>query len=103
MSQAVQYLAPNGEKINIVRAQRFAHRLVGLLCKQSMDYQEGLYFDRCNAVHTWGMRFDIDLVYLDKAGKIVEIVSALKPWRFNRNSKADSVLELAAGAAHKHK
>ncbi len=53
-------------------------------------------------IHTFFMRFAIDLVFLDRAGHIVRIVSNVKPWRITAPVfGARSVLELEDGAAHR--
>lgn len=93
---------PLGSTLSITRAENFGTRLMGLLGRSSLDNAHGLYFNQCNAVHTWGMRFPIDLVYLDNQGTVLDVVHELKPWRFNRHAKAQAVLELNAGAATQH-
>ncbi len=53
-------------------------------------------------IHTFFMRFAIDLVFLDRAGRIVRIVPNVKPWRITAPVfGARSVLELEAGTAHR--
>ncbi len=53
-------------------------------------------------IHTFFMRFAIDLVFLDRGGRIVRIVPNVKPWRITAPVLgARSVLELEAGAAHR--
>jgi uncharacterized membrane protein (UPF0127 family) len=48
-------------------------------------------------VHTFGMRFPIDLVYMDRLHQIKKIRSNVRPWRLSACLSAHSVLELAAG------
>ncbi len=82
------------------RADTFATRLVGLLNRASLDADEGLLIDPCRAIHTLGMRFAIDAVFLDPEGAVVEVAEAVAPWRMTRVVRAArSVLELPAGRA----
>jgi uncharacterized membrane protein (UPF0127 family) len=50
-------------------------------------------------VHTFFMRFPMDVVFLDREGKVVKVVRNLKPWRAAGARGARSALELAAGEA----
>jgi len=69
----------------------------GLLGRESLSSGEGLWIIPCEAVHTFWMRFPIDLVYLDSKKQIQKIVSAVPPWRLSGCLRAHSVLELPAG------
>jgi len=72
-------------------------RLRGLLGLVSDDFREGsgLWIVPCHGVHTLGMRFAIDVVYLDHASTVIAVQSEIKPWRFTRiRGQAASVLEL---------
>ena len=54
----------------------------------------GLWIIPCRGVHTWGMRFPIDVLYLDREKIVVHVEENLKPWHFAPvRSKAASVLE----------
>lgn len=72
----------------------------GLLGRQGLAPDQGLWIVPCNSIHMWGMRFAIDAVFLDKNLQIVDVVRDLKPgaWLWPR-WRAHSVVELAAGAA----
>ena len=84
--------------LQIKSATRFLERLVGLLAHRGLPDNSGLYIPRCSAVHTIGMRFPIDVIYLDADCRVLKI-STVKPWKFNFCFKAVDVLELNAGAA----
>jgi uncharacterized protein len=80
-------------------ATRRVERAIGLLTRSSLSPGEALLITPCRGVHTWGMRFPIDLVALDEDGVVVDAVPALGPWRIRLpRPGAVSVLELAAGA-----
>jgi hypothetical protein len=72
-------------------------RLRGLLGLRSNDFRNGsgLWIVPCHGVHTLGMGFPIDVVYLDDAMTVIHIQGDLRPWRFApMRSLAASVLEL---------
>jgi uncharacterized protein len=58
---------------------------------------EGLWISPCEAVHTIGMKFPIDVVYLSKRHKILKIRKAMPVWRMSACLRAHSVLELPSG------
>jgi hypothetical protein len=78
-------------------ADRGAKRRKGLLGRDRLGREEGLWIVPCEAVHTFGMRFAIDLVYLDRARKVKKVRSEVRPMRLSGCLSAHSVLELAAG------
>jgi uncharacterized membrane protein (UPF0127 family) len=72
-------------------------RLRGLLGTSESDFRNGagLWIRPCRGVHTLGMGFPIDVVYLDSAGAVVHLEPDLRPWRFAPvRMRASSVLEL---------
>jgi uncharacterized membrane protein (UPF0127 family) len=72
-------------------------RSVGLLGAVSLSADKGLWLKPCRSIHTFFMRFPIDVLFLDRQG-IVLFKATLVPWRFSRwERQAGSVLELAAG------
>ena len=72
-------------------------RRKGLLGRDRLAGGEGLWIVPCEAVHTFGMRFPIDLVYLDRQHRIVKIRSNVGPGRISGCLRAHSVIELPAG------
>lgn len=71
----------------------------GLLGRPEPGPGQGLLLARCNAVHTIGMRYPIDVVFLDKDERVVRIVEAMKPVRQAQHRKAKKVIEFKAGEA----
>ncbi len=78
-------------------ADRGPARTRGLLGRQSLGEGEGLWIVPCEAVHTFGMKFAIDLVFLDRRNVVRKMRSSVPPWRLSGCLRARSVLELAAG------
>ena len=80
-------------------ARRFDERTRGLLDRTALADAEGLWLPRCRLVHTFGMKFPIDLVYLTESGEICKVVEGLRPARLSACLGAASVIELKSGAA----
>ncbi|MGC1646205.1 MAG: DUF192 domain-containing protein [Candidatus Sulfotelmatobacter sp.] len=77
-------------------------RLRGLLGFRSGDFRNGsgLWIVPCHGVHTLGMGFPIDVVYLDRVMTVIHIQHDLQPWRFAVvRTQAASVLELPCRTA----
>lgn len=72
-------------------------RRVGLLRHERLAPGEGLWIKPCESVHTFFMKFAIDLVYIDKKLKVRKVRSAVPPWRLSACLTAHSILELPAG------
>jgi uncharacterized membrane protein (UPF0127 family) len=73
-------------------------RAVGLLSRTSLDPGEALWIVPSRGVHTWGMRFTIDVLALDDRGVVVDRVSRLRPWRIRLPRRGTAgVLELPPG------
>lgn len=72
-------------------------RRKGLLGRGGLLPGEGLWIVPCESVHTFFMRFPIDLVYLDRNNRIRKVRSAVGPWRVSACLAAHSILELPAG------
>jgi uncharacterized protein len=72
-------------------------RFCGLMARSPQNFRagQGLWITPCKGVHTWGMRFPIDVLYLDREKVVVHLEQNLKPWRFAPvRRRAASVLEL---------
>jgi uncharacterized membrane protein (UPF0127 family) len=69
----------------------------GLLGREGLAEGEGLWIVPCESVHTFFMRFPIDLVYLDRKHRVKKVRSAVGAWRLSACLSAHSVLELPAG------
>ena len=78
-------------------ADSAVQRNKGLLGRDRLSSGEGLWIIPCEAVHTFWMRFPIDLVYLDRKKRIRKLSSDVQPWRMSACLRAHSVLELPAG------
>ena len=82
-----------------VVAESFAARMRGLLGRRALPAREGMLIRRESSVHTFFMRFAIDVVFLDADERVLRIDANVGPWRLKACRGARSVLELAAGAS----
>jgi uncharacterized membrane protein (UPF0127 family) len=82
--------------VHVIHA-RGLRRLTGLAFRADLPHGVALHLARCRSVHTFGMRFALDLVWLDAAGEVVRIDRAVRPGRVRSCAAARSVLELRAG------
>ena len=87
-----------GDRIEV--AETSAKRREGLLKRPALAPGEGLWIVPCESVHTFFMRFPIDLVYLDRNCVVRKVRHTVRPWRLSACLLAYSILELPAGAAH---
>lgn len=78
-------------------ADTSAKRRTGLLKHSELKQGEGLWIVPCESVHSFFMKFTIDVLYLDRARKVRGMRSRMKPWRVSACLPAHSVLELPAG------
>ena len=73
-------------------------RSIGLLGRQELTPNEGLWLAPCNGVHTLFMRFALDVVFLDRDGIALRLVPNVRPWRIcGPVRRARVVIELPAG------
>lgn len=67
-------------KVNI--ADSFRKRLLGLMTRKSYAYGEGLVLKPCNSVHSFFMKFAIDVIFIDKEFKVLHILEDMRPNHF---------------------
>ena len=83
---------------NLVKADNPFARIKGLLGRNSLSSGDALLLKPCNGIHTFGMRFAIDVIFLDRKNRVVAVTKDLQPNRLTRlYLHAASVLELPAG------
>ena len=76
-------------------------RMIGLLSRRTFEAGEALIFPQCNAIHTYFMRFSIDVVFLDAHGIVVKMVEDLNPFHLAWAPHAQMTIELPAGTVQK--
>jgi uncharacterized protein len=78
-------------------AARPLRRMRGLLGRAGLPAGEGILLRPAGSVHTFFMRFPIDVVFLDAELRVLEIAHEVPPWRVTASSGARAVLEISAG------
>lgn len=81
----------------IETAESSAQRRTGLLKHEKLEDGAGLWIIPCESVHSFFMKFAIDLIYLDRKHTVRKVVRALRPWGMSICLSAHSILELPVG------
>lgn len=85
-----------GDAIDV--ADNPAKRATGLLKHRGLERGQGLWIVPCEGIHTFFMKFAIDVVYIDRKRRVRKVVRALGPWKLSVCLLAHSVIELPPGA-----
>ena len=84
------------------KADNFLTRLVGLLKRTTLGPEEALWLMPSRGIHTIGMKFPIDIVFLNKSHHVVGLMAGLAPYRISPiHFNGYSVLELPNGTIKK--
>jgi uncharacterized membrane protein (UPF0127 family) len=86
----------------VERAATALPRMRGLLGRSALAEGEGIWLEPAPSIHTLFMRFAIDVLFLDRTGRILKAIPALRPWRFAAARGARVALELPAGTIARH-
>ena len=78
-------------------ADSSAKRRTGLLKHEGLAPGGGLWIAPCEGIHTIGMKFPIDVLFLNRQRRVVKIRASMGKWRLALSLRAHSVLELPAG------
>lgn len=87
-------------QINVHWAQNIGERMRGLINRPPLNGNEGMLISPCSSVHTFGMQYALDLVFLDANRSVIKLVCGIRPNRFAACIGAKYVLELAAGSVN---
>lgn len=85
------------KSITIFSTENVFERTGGLLKLPSLKENQGLLIKKCNSVHTFGMKYSLDIVYLNRHLKVVKLVENMKPKRMSLCLRAKHTLEMLAG------
>ena len=81
--------------LNVAIADNTVSRLRGLIGKLRLRVDEGVWIVPSHGIHTIGVLFSLDLIYLDESNRVVELVEHFSPFRISPwRSQSASVLEL---------
>ena len=76
-------------------------RMRGLLGRRGLESGEGLLIRPAGSIHTFFMRFPIDVVFVSRAGEVLKVARNVRPWRTAAARGAKVVIELGAGEAER--
>lgn len=83
---------------NVKLANSIIDRMIGLMFKKEMRGFNALLIEPCNSIHTFFMRYDIDVIFLSKNNEVVKIIRNMRPWRLSWiYFRATKVLEMKGG------
>jgi uncharacterized membrane protein (UPF0127 family) len=85
--------------LRVYATDGFLSRTRGLLGAARLENDEALWIRPCNSVHTVGMRYAIDVLFLDRRQRVIAMRQSLPPLRLAGARRAYSTLELCAGTA----
>jgi uncharacterized protein len=80
-------------------AARMLPRMRGLLGRKNLPSGEGMLIRPAPSIHTFFMRFPIDVVFLSRQGEVLKVAESVAPWRARSCRHSYAVVELAAGEA----
>lgn len=91
-------VSPNATLAETTRiAATFWRRLKGLLGTRELPAGEALLIAPCNSVHTFGMKYPIDVIFVSKDNRVLKTVGAMQPGKIAACYRSSYVVELPAG------
>ena len=98
--RTIELRTPAGVTLSCGVADGFRSRFVGLMGRSGLPEGESLLFVPGGSIHTFFMRFALDVAYLGPDGTVLRVAASVRPWRLSRAPRGTKlVLELAAGQA----
>ncbi|HPF28007.1 MAG: DUF192 domain-containing protein [Steroidobacteraceae bacterium] len=85
--------------LEVLVCESFFERARGLLLRPPLARHQALLIEPCSAVHMLGMRYAIDVVFVDRDARVVCVLESLRPWRFGAARGAHATWELASGVS----
>lgn len=85
----------------IVFARTFLQQSIGLMFKRDIPYDYGIFFEfkkpKNIVVHTWFMRFNLDIMFFGENQKVIKIIKNMQPWKVVRVKNVKEFLEVKGG------
>ena len=91
-------VTPSGA-LQVRVADRFFSRALGLLVGPALGEDEGLLIAPCASIHTVGMRYPIDVVFIDRQARVLKVCADVRAARIRFVRGAHGVIELRSGSA----
>lgn len=102
MRQRVLVVAGRATGVRMDVAESARERLRGLLGRDALSSDDAMLLERCWSVHTFGMRFPIDVLFVSRSNRVVAVHSEVRAGRILMHWRGAKTLEMAAGAAAHH-
>ncbi|MFN2451122.1 MAG: DUF192 domain-containing protein [Candidatus Dormibacteria bacterium] len=84
------------ERVHLARS--FGRRTVGLMFRRELPEGEGLAIIPCNQIHMFFMRIPLDVLFVDREGRVLHLLRGIRPWRMSRLVRgARYTIELPVG------
>jgi len=83
--------------LTVTVARGLLQRTRGLAWRKSIPAGDALQINGCRSIHTFGMRFPLDLLWLDQQGRTIRVDYDVQPRRLRSCRQASAVVEVAAG------
>ncbi len=87
--------------ITIFSTENVFERTAGLLKFPPLNLNQGLLINKCNSIHTFGMKYSLDIVYLSRHLKVIKVVENIKPTRMSLCFGAKHTLEMLTGEVNR--
>lgn len=84
------------QPLKLVRTHRWWERMIGLLDQRDLNENEALWIEPCCMIHTFGMRFELAVHFLDRECRILSSFNHIRPWQVRHCWGARSVIEMKA-------
>ena len=89
--------------LKIITAKNWWQGMCGLIGRESLQVDEAFLIPECKQVHTWFMRYPLDVVWLDSEQRVIAGELGLKPWRISKRvPTAKYCVELAGGGVRRY-
>ena len=87
--------------ITLFSTENVFERTAGLLKFPPLNLNQGLLINKCNSIHTFGMKYSLDIVYLSRHLKVIKVVENIKPTRMSLCFGAKHTLEMLTGEVNR--
>ncbi|WP_175911945.1 MULTISPECIES: DUF192 domain-containing protein [unclassified Burkholderia] len=102
MRQRVLVVGGRVTGVRVAVTESARERMKGLLGRDALGPDEALLLARCGAVHTFGMRFAIDVLFVSRTNRVVAVHRGVCAGRILMHWRGAKTLEMASGAAARH-
>ncbi len=82
----------------VALARSFGRRTLGLMFRRELPEGDGLAIIPCNQIHMFFMRIPLDVLFVDREGRVLHLLHGIRPWRMSRLVRgARYTIELPVG------